>query len=447
MELLAPAGGFSQLDAAINFGADAVYLAADRFGMRARATNFSLDDIPCAVKRAHDAGVSVHVTCNIVMSDSDLQKLPAYLQALDAAGVDALIISDLGALRLARTYAPHCEYHVSTQASVSNVQAALAWYDMGARRVVCAREMSLSEIAAFKTKLPADMKVEVFAHGSMCMAVSGRCLISSYLTGRSGNKGHCTQPCRWMYTLEEEKRPGQHFPVEEDETGSFIMNAQDLNMLEHVHELKAAGIDSIKIEGRNKKAFYVATIVNVYRQVLDGANPANFTAELDTVSHRPYSTGFFFGPAHQSVHTDGYEQTCLHVADIVACEALEQAAQSDAQGEVQSADQNTQQAAQSDVQSGEQSNNKWRITVVCHNRFEQGCTLEALVPHVLPVQVQVEQLTWLSVNATGNTLPVVVDVANRAMQRYSFVCNTPLEVGGFLRLREHRVTSRYTSNT
>lgn len=447
MELLAPAGGFSQLDAAINFGADAVYLAADRFGMRARATNFSLDDIPCAVKRAHAAGVSVHVTCNIVMSDSDLQKLPAYLQALDAAGVDALIISDLGALRLARTYAPHCEYHVSTQASVSNVQAALVWYDMGARRVVCAREMSLSEIAAFKTKLPADMKVEVFAHGSMCMAVSGRCLISSYLTGRSGNKGHCTQPCRWMYTLEEEKRPGQHFPVEEDETGSFIMNAQDLNMLEHVHELKAAGIDSIKIEGRNKKAFYVATIVNAYRQVLDGANPANFTAELDTVSHRPYSTGFFFGPAHQSVHTDGYEQTCLHVADIVACEALEQAAQSDAQGEVQSADQNTQQAAQSDVQSGEQSKNKWRITVVCHNRFEQGCTLEALVPHVLPVQVQVEQLTWLSVNAAGNTLPVVVDVANRAMQRYSFVCNTPLEVGGFLRLREHRVTSRYTSNT
>ena len=428
MELLAPAGGFSQLDAAIKFGADAVYLAADRFGMRARATNFSLADIPCAVKRAHDAGVSVHVTCNIVMSDSDLKELPVYLQTLDAAGVDALIISDLGALRLARTYAPHCEYHVSTQASVSNVQAALAWYEVGARRVVCAREMSLSEIAAFKTKLPADMKVEVFAHGSMCMAVSGRCLISSYLTGRSGNKGHCTQPCRWMYTLEEEKRPGQHFPVEEDETGAFIMNAQDLNMLEHVHELKAAGIDSIKIEGRNKKAFYVATIVNAYRQVLDGANPANFTAELDTVSHRPYSTGFFFGPAHQSVHTDGYEQTCLHVADIVACEAFEQ-------------------AAQSDVQSGEQSKNKWRITVVCHNRFEQGYTLEALVPHVPPVQVQVEQLTWLSVNAAGNILPVVVDVANRAMQRYSFVCNTPLEVGGFLRLREHRVTSRYTSNT
>ena len=427
MELLAPAGGFSQLDAAIKFGADAVYLAADRFGMRARATNFSLADIPCAVKRAHAAGVSVHVTCNIVMSDSDLKELPAYLQTLDAAGVDALIISDLGALRLARTYAPHCEYHVSTQASVSNVQAALAWYEMGARRVVCAREMSLSEIAAFKANLPADMKVEVFAHGSMCMAVSGRCLISSYLTGRSGNKGHCTQPCRWMYTLEEEKRPGQHFPVEEDETGTFIMNAQDLNMLEHVHELEAAGIDSLKIEGRNKKAFYVATIVNAYRQVLDGANPANFAAELDTVSHRPYSTGFFFGPAHQSVQTDGYEQTCLHVADIVACEAFEQATQSDAQ-------------------SGEQSKNKWRITVVCHNRFEQGCTLEALVPHVPPVQVQVEQLTWLSVNAAGNTLPVVVDVANRAMQRYSFACNAPLEVGGFLRLREHRVTSRYAGN-
>lgn len=441
MELLAPAGGFSQLDAAIRFGADAVYLAADRFGMRARATNFLLADIPRAVKRAHAAGVSVHVTCNIVMSDADTRALPEYLQALDAAGVDALIMSDLGALRLACTYAPHCEYHVSTQASVSNVQAALAWYELGARRVVCAREMSLSDIAAFKAKLPPDMNVEVFAHGSMCMAVSGRCLISSYLTGRSGNRGHCTQPCRWMYTLEEEKRPGQHFPIEEDETGTFIMNAQDLNMLEHVHELEAAGIDSIKIEGRNKKAFYVATIVNAYRQVLDGANPAAFMHELDTVSHRPYSTGFFFGPAHQSVHTDGYEQTCLHVADIVACEVLEQTPQITTQGNASDSTPKVNQAEQ-----GKPGKNKWRITVVCHNRFEQGGTLEALVPHVPPVQVQVEQLTWLSVNASGNILPVAVEVANRAMERYSFVCNCPLEVGGFLRLREHHVTSRYAAN-
>ena len=422
MELLAPAGGFSQLEAAIAFGADAVYLAADRFGMRARATNFSLSDIPRAVEIAHAQGVSVHVTCNILMSDSDLQILPDYLAALDAAGVDALIISDLGALRLARQYAPHCEYHVSTQASVSNVQAALAWYEMGARRVVCAREMSLAEIAAMKVALPADMKVETFAHGSMCMAVSGRCLISSYLTGRSGNKGHCTQPCRWMYTLEEEKRPGQHFPIEEDETGTFIMNAQDMNMLAHVHEMQAAGIDSIKIEGRNKKAFYVATIVNAYRQVLDGANAADFADELETVSHRPYSTGFFFGPAHQSVTSDGYEQTCLHVADIVGCEPVYGAAE---------------------APGTEARPTAWRITATCHNRFEQGCELEALVPHIPPVHVTVQQLHWIDQTATGDPLPRPVEVANRAMARYTFLCDTPLEPGGFLRLREHRVTSRY----
>ena len=451
MELLAPAGGFSQLEAAIKFGADAVYLAADRFGMRARATNFSLSDIPSAVEIAHAAGVSVHVTCNILMSDSDLETLPEYLQALDAAGVDALIISDLGALRLARKYAPNCEYHVSTQASVSNVQAALAWYEMGARRVVCAREMSLAEIAALKAALPADMKVETFAHGSMCMAVSGRCLISSYLTGRSGNRGHCTQPCRWMYTLEEEKRPGQHFPIEEDETGTFIMNAQDMNMLAHVREMEAAGIDSIKIEGRNKKAFYVATIVNAYRQVLDGANPADFEEELDTVSHRPYSTGFFFGPAHQSVETDGYEQTCLHVADIVACEPADgTGVVAGGAGVSADADAVAGVAADAGVAAGaagvspsENAAGKWLITAVCHNRFAEGDALEALVPHIPPVHVTVSQLTWISENAAGEPMPVSVEVANRAMARYTFLSDAPLEPGGFLRLREHRVTSRY----
>lgn len=457
MELLAPAGGFSQLEAAIKFGADAVYLAADRFGMRARATNFSLSDIPRAVEIAHAAGVSVHVTCNILMSDSDLETLPEYLQALDAAGVDALIIGDLGALRLARQYAPNCEYHVSTQASVSNVQAALAWYEMGARRVVCAREMSLVEIAALKAALPADMKVETFAHGSMCMAVSGRCLISSYLTGRSGNRGHCTQPCRWMYTLEEEKRPGQHFPIEEDETGTFIMNAQDMNMLAHVREMEAAGIDSIKIEGRNKKAFYVATIVNAYRQVLDGADPADFEEELDTVSHRPYSTGFFFGPAHQSIETDGYEQTCLHVADIVACElaggagavaaaiagsAGTGAATNEAAGSA-GADAGASTATDDAPNAADTSAGKWLITAVCHNRFAEGDALEVLVPHIPPVHVTVSQLTWISENAAGEPMPVSVEVANRAMAHYTFLSDAPLEPGGFLRLREHRVTSRY----
>ena len=206
MELLAPAGGIEQLRAAVRFGADAVYLASDRFGMRARAANFALKDIPAAVEIAHAAGVKVHVTANILMEQGDLAALPDYFRALDAAGVDAFIIGDLGAAAIARRVAPRVALHVSTQASVANSEAARVWRSLGASRVVCAREMSLDDISRMREDMPADMEIEAFAHGAMCMAVSGRCLISSYLTGRSGNRGHCTQPCRWSYTLEEEKR-------------------------------------------------------------------------------------------------------------------------------------------------------------------------------------------------------------------------------------------------
>ena len=231
MELLAPAGGMEQLRAAVAFGADAVYLAAERFGMRARAANFRMDEIPAAVAFAHEHGVKVHVTCNILMHPDDIDGLPAFFRALDAAGVDAFIIGDLGAFAVAGEVSPRVERHVSTQASVANAAAARVWHSLGASRVVCAREMSLADIARLRQETPPDLEIEAFAHGAMCMAVSGRCLISSYLTGRSGNKGHCTQPCRWSYQLEEEKRPGEFFPIEEDDRGTFIMNAKDLNML------------------------------------------------------------------------------------------------------------------------------------------------------------------------------------------------------------------------
>ena len=311
MELLAPAGGMEQLRAAVQFGADAVYLAADRFGMRARAANFRLDEIPAAVAFAHDHGVKVHVACNILMHPGDIDELPAFFRAMDAAGVDAFIIGDLGAFAVAGEVAPRVERHVSTQASVANATAARVWHSLGASRVVCAREMSLADIACLRQDAPPDLEIEAFAHGAMCMAVSGRCLISSYLTGRSGNKGHCTQPCRWSYQLgtaafeefappeaptgfllEEEKRPGEFFPIEEDDRGTFIMNAKDMNMLAHLRELARAGVDSIKIEGRNKKAFYVASVVGAYRRVLDGEPPAAVADELLAVSHRPYGTGF-----------------------------------------------------------------------------------------------------------------------------------------------------------
>lgn len=387
MELLAPAGGIEQLRAAVRFGADAVYLASDRFGMRARAANFALADIPAAVEIAHAAGVKVHVTANILMEQGDLAALPDYFRALDAAGVDAFIIGDLGAAAIARRVAPRVALHVSTQASVANSEAARVWHSLGASRVVCAREMSLGDISRMREDMPADMEIEAFAHGAMCMAVSGRCLISSYLTGRSGNRGHCTQPCRWSYTLEEEKRPGEHFPIEEDDRGTFIMNAKDMNMLAHLDALRAAGVDSIKIEGRNKKAFYVASVVNAYRQVLDGAPAADFAPELEAVSHRPYGTGFFFGEAEQAPNYDGYEQQTMHVADVVASDA------------------------------GTRT-----IVARCRNRFAEGEELEVLSPRVPITRVVVRNLTWLPdpTESDPDPAPVPVPVANRSCGIYRF---------------------------
>lgn len=396
MELLAPAGGIEQLRAAVRFGADAVYLASDRFGMRARAANFALADIPAAVEIAHAAGVKVHVTANILMEQGDLAALPDYFRALDAAGVDAFIIGDLGAAAIARRVAPRVALHVSTQASVANSEAARVWHSLGASRVVCAREMSLDDIARMREDMPADMEIEAFAHGAMCMAVSGRCLISSYLTGRSGNRGHCTQPCRWSYTLEEEKRPGEHFPIEEDDRGTFIMNAKDMNMLAHLDALRAAGVDSIKIEGRNKKAFYVASVVNAYRQVLDGAPVADFAPELEAVSHRPYGTGFFFGEAEQAPNYDGYEQQAMHVADVVATDPEDRT-----------------------------------IVARCRNRFAEGEELEVLSPRVPITRVVVRNLTWLPdpTESDPDPAPVPVPVANRSCGIYRFTVGTGVGEG------------------
>lgn len=319
-ELLAPAGGMDQLAYAVHFGADAVYLACDRFGLRQRAANFSLDELPRAVALAHAADVRVYVTLNAAMGGDDIAALPAYLEALAEAGADAFIVSDLGAVRLAKRYAPGVGVHISTQASCMNAEAALAWYELGAKRIVCAREMSVADIAAMRAAIPDDLELEAFVHGAMCMAVSGRCLISDHLNSRSANKGHCTQPCRWTYALVEETRPDERFPIGEDENGSFILSSKDLNMLHHLDDLARAGVDSVKIEGRVKKAYYVATVVNAYRQVLDGADPADFDRDLEAVSHRPYSTGFFYGSAEQAPHGPEYAQTHALAGTVEACE-------------------------------------------------------------------------------------------------------------------------------
>lgn len=405
LELLAPAGGMAQAKTALRFGADALYLACDRFGMRQRADNFTFEEIETVVALAHAQGAKVYVTLNTVMDNADIAALPPYLEALAAASVDAFIVSDLGAFSLAQRYAPQVELHVSTQASVSNFEAARRWYDLGAARVVLAREMSLEDIAELHAHIPDELELEAFVHGAMCMAVSGRCLISAALTGRSGNKGFCTQPCRWNYALVEETRPNVFYPIEEDARGTYLMNAQDLNMIEHLDELAAAGVDSIKIEGRNKRSFYVATVVHAYRQVLDGASPETVLPELYTISHRPYGTGFFYGQPSQSPERDGYVKECLHVATVVDCEPT------DAGG--------------------------YEVSATCHNRFFEGGALELLAPGRAVVEVIPQELTWIQTSSTDPNLVTMtsVDVANRASETYRFRSSVPMNEGDFLRVR------------
>ena len=397
-ELLAPAGGMEQLAYALYFGADAIYLACDKFGLRQRAQNFSLEELPGAVKLAHEWNARVFVNCNDYAHDKDLEELPAYARALEEAGVDAVIVSDLGVLSIIKQYAPSVALHISTQASVSNAEAAKVLYGLGARRIVCAREMSLEEIAQLKRSIPEDMEVEVFVHGAMCMAISGRCLIIDYLTGRSANQGHCVQPCRWEYVLEETSRPGQYFPIEEDESGTYLMNSKDLNMLEHLDKLIEAGVDSIKIEGRVKKAFYVATVVNAYRHVLDGENPELWASELETISHRPYSTGFFFGEAKQSRSADIYTQLYDWVGEVKT--------------------------------SVPRNDGRFDVEVYCRNRFYLGDTLEVLSPYASLFSLTVEGLC--EVFADGVHVPC--EIANKAMGVYSIISDTELHPHDILRV-------------
>lgn len=296
-ELLAPAGGPEQLLEAIHFGADAVYLAGPKWGMRAKARNFSLEELASAVKTAHAVGVKVHVTLNTVMRDADMKELPEYLEELDCAGVDALIVADLGAMRLAKRHAPHIELHVSTQANVISAETAKVFYDFGAKRVVLAREMTVEEIAHMREELPAELELEAFVHGSLCLAYAGRCLLSSALMGpaRAASRGACTQPCRWGWALVDERDPSRRLPLTEEGKESFILSSNDLCMIGHLQDLISAGVDSLKIEGRNKGAYYVACVTNAYRHVLDGDDVAPWREELEHVSHRPYSCGYYYG--------------------------------------------------------------------------------------------------------------------------------------------------------
>ena len=300
IELLAPAGDEECLRSALDYGCDAVYLAGKSFGMRAGAKNFDMDGLDRAVRLAHERGVKVHLTCNTIPLNSEIEQFPKYIAAAQECGVDAAIACDLGVISMIKEYAPKMELHISTQTGVVNYQTAIELYKMGAKRVVLAREVGLEDIKEIRRRIPSDMEIETFVHGAMCVSFSGRCLISEYLTGRGANRGECAQPCRWSYYLMEEKRPNQFFKVFEDERGSYILNSRDMCMIDHLDDLIDAGVTSFKIEGRAKSAYYVALTVNAYRAALDSylkceKPPKWVLDEVNKISHRPYSTGFFYG--------------------------------------------------------------------------------------------------------------------------------------------------------
>ena len=324
-ELLSPAGDMERLEMALAYGADAVYLAGNTFGMRAFAGNFDREEMARAVELAHGKGVRVHVTCNTLARNNEVAKLPDYLEYLDAIGVDAVIAAGVDVLSLAKRHAPHLEVHMSTQTGITNYEMARVWHDLGASRVILARELSLDEVAEICAKAPRGMEVESFVHGAMCVSWSGRCLLSNYMTGRDAARGACAQPCRYQYALMEEKRPGEYFPVFEENGETFILNSKDMCMIDHVQELMAAGLHSLKIEGRAKSAYYAAMTTAAYRHAIDAAAEGRplepvWRAEVDKVSHRHYSTGFYFGQPGQYTDSGRYIRDWQVLAIITDCD-------------------------------------------------------------------------------------------------------------------------------
>jgi len=309
-ELLSPAGSLEKLKAAILYGADAVYIGGEEFSLRNAAENFTLEEMKEGISFAHARGKKVYVTANIIPHNSDLAGFREYVKELDKLNIDAIIISDPGAFSIVKEAAPDMEIHISTQANNVNYVTVRFWHKMGAKRVVLARELTLDEIREIRDKTPPECELEAFVHGAMCISYSGRCLLSNYMAGRDANKGECAHPCRWKYALVEEKRPGQYFPIYENERGTFILNSKDLCMINHIDKVIEAGIYSLKIEGRVKSAYYVATVTKAYREAIDAyyENPKNFVAdpawmeELLKVSHREYSTGFYLGERGSQVY-------------------------------------------------------------------------------------------------------------------------------------------------
>ena len=387
-EVLAPAGDFERLETAVYFGADAVYLGGKVFGMRAASANFGPDELKRAADFCHAHNVKLYLTCNTLPRNNEIDQLPAFFQASREAGVDALIVADIGVLMEAKRFVPEIDVHISTQAGVVNYLTANELYKLGAKRVVLARELSLEEIRGIRKNTPPELEIECFVHGAMCVSFSGRCLISQYLTHRDANRGECSQPCRWKYRLMEEKRPGEYYPIEEREEGTYLYNARDMCMIEHIPELAEAGITSFKIEGRAKSFYYTACTTNAYRSAVDAylKDPAGYQLpdwlrdEVTKVSHRQYCTGFYFGPPEegQCYENGGYIRT-YDVAAIVKGYDQE----------------------------------KGRLSVVQRNRFFEGDHLEVLAPGKEPWEITVSALE----NGAGER----IESANHPMEEVSFL--------------------------
>lgn len=400
-EVLAPAGDMERLQAALSFGADAVYAGGTAFGMRASPKNFGEDVLKNAVAAAHKAGAKFYLTCNTLPRNGEFEKLPEFLEFAEDCAVDAFIIADMGVLQYAKKYAPKTEVHISTQAGIVNYETANFFYNLGAKRVVTARELSIEEIAEIRAKTSPDLDIECFVHGAMCVSFSGRCLLSNYLIGRDANRGECAQPCRWKYNLVEEKRPGRFFPIDEDETGTYILNSQDMCMIEHIPKLVSAGITSFKIEGRAKSAYYTAVATNAYRCAVDEfmKNPsADFkpspwiVEEMEKMSHRQYCTGFYFNSPHENANVYN-EGVYVRNWDVIAIAK------------------------------------EWKdgiLTVSQRNKFYAGDTLEVLQKGKAPFAIKADEIFNKDFEPIEDAPHPMMDVLIK--------CPTEIEAGSILRM-------------
>lgn len=400
LELLCPAGDLERLLGAVDFGADAVYLAGEEFGMRTAAANFPGEDLYAGVRYAHERGVKVYVACNTLPHNAEMPRLPAFLEQVADAGADGIIASDIGTMRLVKQYAPKQELHVSVQSGIVNYETARAFYDMGASRIVVARELSLEEIAEIRAKTPAALQIEAFVHGAMCVSFSARCLLSAYMTGRDANRGDCAQSCRWSYSLVEQKRPGQFYDVTETDQGTYILNANDLCMAPHIAALAQAGVYSLKIEGRAKSQYYTAVTANAYRGAIDAYQkdpdapaPGWVMEELNKISHRTYSTGFYFGRPEnaQTYASAGY------IRDYAVAAVVQ------------------------DYRDG-------CVIATLKNKFLKGQLLDCLPPRGRPFMLAAEQIY----DAAGEAL----DAARHPMMEVRIPCARPVPAGTLLRMQQ-----------